>query len=97
MLTWAQDLDWSKIAEWLSILGVGFMVMFRLGKFSKTQERDHKECRKDIRRHEKLLMPDDPGNDIIRQHDLNQFEKLFLAHEERLRTFIALGIEKVRR
>ena len=89
------DLDWSRIAEWLSILGLGFMVVFRLGKFSKDQENEKEKLKEEIVRINRLILPDDPDNDIIRQHDLNQFEKLLKAYEERLKLLIQFEIGKI--
>ncbi|MBL0717068.1 MAG: hypothetical protein JJV89_03360 [Desulfosarcina sp.] len=101
MIAWLKDISISintDIVEWFTILGVGFVTLFRVGKFSTKIDRDQKDIKTLFYLANKSLLPDDPNNKIIRQSDCtlqnNQLEKLLLAHEDRLKMFIELKTKK---
>ena len=94
MIDWLKDIKINDIAEWITILSVGFVAIFRMGKFSTAIARDRKDIEGLLALANQVLLPDDPINKIIRQSDLNQLEKLLMAHEERLKMFIELRVGK---
>ncbi|MBL0732241.1 MAG: hypothetical protein JJW03_05240 [Desulfosarcina sp.] len=109
MIEWFKDVKLDDVAEWFSILSIGFVAVFTLGKLTTMQKEIEKDLQDVSDKVDRNLNPDDPTNEIIRRADCTlqneqfknllltqneQFERLLAAHRDNMELLIRVELEK---
>ncbi len=93
MIEWIRDVKLDDVAEWFSILSIGFISVFTLGKFTAMQNEIEKDLQDVSDKVDRNLNPDDPTNEIIRRADCmlqnEQFKELLGTQHEQFKELLA--------
>jgi hypothetical protein len=98
MIEWMKGLELNDIVEWLSILGLGFTVVFSVGKLAAWQKEIKTDLTEVGEKVDRNLNPDDPSNEIIRRADCtlqyNQFKEYMTILEDNIKKTIQIELSK---